>query len=110
VRASKLSDERSIAEIKADEPGASGDADWHPLEKIIGWRFQQRQLLLEALTHRSYVFEMPDQGLVPNERLEFLGDAILAFLSAEHLFRTYPALSEGENANTGWLCAQPAPE
>ncbi len=74
----------------------AGQADWHPLERRIGWHFQQPQLLTEALTHRSYVFESPDQSLVPNERLEFLGDAILGFLCAEYLFRTYPTLSEGE--------------
>ena len=72
------------------------DAAWHPLEQHIGWRFQQPQLLLEALTHRSYAYETPNQGQVPNERLEFLGDAILAFLSADYLFRSYPLLSEGE--------------
>jgi ribonuclease III len=85
-----------LVEAAADGVSAAGAADWHPLEQRVGWRFQQRQLLLEALTHRSYVFETPDQGLVPNERLEFLGDAILGFLSAEYLFRACPTLSEGE--------------
>lgn len=84
------------AEITADVGAVAGNADWHPLEQRVGWRFQQRQLLLESLTHRSYAFESPDQGLVPNERLEFLGDAILGFLSAEYLFRAFPTLSEGE--------------
>jgi ribonuclease-3 len=74
--------------------------DWHPLEKRIGWRFHQHQLLLEALTHRSYVYEKPAPGLKHNERLEFLGDAILAFLSADYLFQAYPALSEGELTTT----------
>lgn len=72
------------------------DAPPHPLEERIGWRFAQPQLLLEALTHRSYVYEGRHQDQAPNERLEFLGDAILAFLSADYLFRTYPMLSEGE--------------
>lgn len=71
-------------------------ADWHPLERRIGWRFQQQGLLTEALTHRSYAFESPDERLAPNERLEFLGDAILGFLCAEYLFRAFPTLSEGE--------------
>jgi ribonuclease-3 len=62
----------------------------------MGWRFQQPQLLTEALTHRSYAFESPGQNLAPNERLEFLGDAILGFLCAEYLFRAYPTLSEGD--------------
>ncbi len=52
--------------------------------------------MLEALTHRSYAFEAHHQDQTPNERLEFLGDAILAFLSADYLFRAFPALSEGE--------------
>ncbi len=56
--------------------------------------------MLEALTHRSYAFETSHQEIAPNERLEFLGDAILAFLSAEHLFRVYPTLSEGELTDT----------
>lgn len=87
----------------ADDPGERMDrdaADWHPLEQRLGQPFRQRELLLEALTHRSYVFEKPAVGLRHNERLEFLGDAILAFLSAEYLFSTYPALSEGELTDT----------
>lgn len=94
----------------ADSPQPSANAlvqqshaderDWHPLEKQIGWRFQQRPLLLEALTHRSYVYEQPAPGLKHNERLEFLGDAILAFLSADYLFQAYPTLSEGELTTT----------
>ncbi|HEY7348196.1 MAG TPA: ribonuclease III [Ktedonobacterales bacterium] len=83
-------------EATVDSASVPGHADWHPLEQSLGWRFQQRQLLLEALTHRSYVFETPNQSLAPNERLEFLGDAILGFLSAEYLFRAHPTLSEGE--------------
>jgi ribonuclease-3 len=70
--------------------------DWHPLERRIGWRFQAQGLLAEALTHRSYAFESGEPNLLPNERLEFLGDAILGFLCAEYLFRAFPALSEGE--------------
>jgi ribonuclease-3 len=72
------------------------DSSWHPLEQWLGWRFEQHHLLLEALTHRSYAFEARHQDQTPNERLEFLGDAILAFLSADYLFRAFPALSEGE--------------
>ena len=82
------------------QEGHTDARDWHPLERQIGWRFQQRQLLLQALTHRSYVYEKPSPGLKHNERLEFLGDAILAFLSADYLFQAYPALSEGELTTT----------
>jgi ribonuclease-3 len=65
-------------------------------ERRLGVHFQECGLLLEALTHRSYIYETPAAGERYNERLEFLGDAILTFLSAESLFRSYPALSEGE--------------
>ena len=90
----QLSADALIQHVQANE------REWHPLEKQIGWRFQQRQLLLEALTHRSYVYEKPSPGLKHNERLEFLGDAILAFVSADYLFQAYPALSEGELTTT----------
>ncbi|HEY7357615.1 MAG TPA: hypothetical protein VH590_14150, partial [Ktedonobacterales bacterium] len=78
---------------EAPEHEALEQDSWHPLEQRLGWRFRQPQLLREALTHRSYVYESPEQGLAPNERLEFLGDAILGFLCAEYLFRAYPTLS-----------------
>src|SRR5215472_5008995 len=78
------------------EMSDAAQEDWHPLERRIGWRFRQQGLLAEALTHRSYAFESADQNLAPNERLEFLGDAILGFLCAEYLFRAFPTLSEGE--------------
>jgi ribonuclease III len=55
--------------------------------------FRDQALLLQALTHRSYVNEHP--RLVHNERLEFLGDAILNFLCGDFLYQRYPHLSEG---------------
>lgn len=60
-----------------------------------GLSFKNSELLREALTHSSYRNEHPDAG-TDNERLEFLGDAILAFLSAEMLFDRYPTMREGE--------------
>jgi ribonuclease III len=57
--------------------------------------FADRALLLRSLTHRSYVNEHPEAG-EHNERLEFLGDAVLNFLSGEFLYRQYPQMSEGE--------------
>jgi ribonuclease-3 len=54
-----------------------------------------RQLLIQALTHRSYVNEHPEAG-VDNERLEFLGDAVLGFLIGELLYTTYPTMSEAQ--------------
>lgn len=57
--------------------------------------FRDEKLLLCALTHRSYVHENPSAG-EHNERLEFLGDALLNFLSGEYLFRRYPEKGEDE--------------
>ncbi|HZU69395.1 MAG TPA: ribonuclease III [Ktedonobacteraceae bacterium] len=66
------------------------------LEEALGVHFGNPQLLQLALTHRSYIFETAGAGLSSNERLEFLGDSILAFVSADFLYRTFPELSEGE--------------
>jgi ribonuclease-3 len=66
------------------------------LEEALGVHFQNPALLDLALTHRSYIYETPGEGLTSNERLEFLGDSILAFISADFLYRTFPKLSEGE--------------
>ncbi|MBN3886830.1 MAG: ribonuclease III [Nostoc sp.] len=57
--------------------------------------FQDASLLLRALTHTSYMHENPNSG-EDNERLEFLGDALLNFLSGEYLYRRYPDKKEGE--------------
>lgn len=57
--------------------------------------FQNEKLLRHALTHRSYVHENPEEG-EHNERLEFLGDAILNFLSGEYLYRHHPERGEDE--------------
>ena len=61
----------------------------HPLLE-----FEDEQLLWQALTHRSYANENP--GEPHNERLEFLGDAVLNFVSASYLYRTYPEIEEDE--------------
>ncbi|WP_176726962.1 ribonuclease III [Nostoc sp. KVJ20] len=57
--------------------------------------FQDASLLLRALTHTSYMHENPNSG-EDNERLEFLGDALLNFLSGEYLYRRYPDTKEGD--------------
>lgn len=66
------------------------------LEQIIGINFHNPDLLLLALTHRSYIYETAGEGKASNERLEFLGDSILAMISADFLYCTYPHLNEGE--------------
>lgn len=57
--------------------------------------FQQPELLEQALTHRSYLQDNPDYGR-HNERLEFLGDAVLGFLIGARLYKQYPDLTEGD--------------
>src|SRR5438045_7978655 len=66
------------------------------LEEVLKVHFQDGQLLQLALTHRSYIYETAGAGQSSNERLEFLGDSILAFISADFLYRTFPGLTEGE--------------
>ena len=66
------------------------------LEKILEVHFQDPKLLTLALTHRSYIYESAGAGQSSNERMEFLGDSILALISADFLYRTFPLLSEGE--------------
>ena len=65
------------------------------LEKKLGYQFRNRELLGEALNHSSYANEHRG-GLGSNERLEFRGDSVLGFVSAEYLFREYPDLPEGD--------------
>jgi ribonuclease-3 len=64
-------------------------------EKNLGLSFRDKTLLLRALTHRSYVNEYTDFPLEDNERLEFLGDAVLDFVTAEYLYHRFPEMSEG---------------
>ena len=66
------------------------------LEKKIAVDFKNKALFKEALTHRSYLNENPNRGLSHNERLEFLGDAVLELIVTEYLFRNYPTKPEGE--------------
>ena len=65
------------------------------LEKIIGYKFNNKDLLKEALTHRSYLNENASWGLPHNERLEFLGDAVLELAVTEELYHRLPDYSEG---------------
>jgi ribonuclease-3 len=68
------------------------------LEELVGVTFRDLRLLQSAFVHRSFMHEHPErvQGLSSNERLEFLGDAVLNFITASWLFERYPELSEGE--------------
>lgn len=66
------------------------------LEKNIGITFSNKDLLTEALTHRSYLNEYPRWPLPHNERLEYLGDAVLELLVSEELFLKFPSEPEGQ--------------
>lgn len=66
------------------------------LQERLGFRFSNRALLIQALTHRSYLNENPDVAHSDNERLEFLGDALLDFVSAEYLYDRFPKMQEGD--------------
>jgi len=65
------------------------------LEKTLRINFNDKSLLQRALTHRSYLNENPDYPLSDNERLEFLGDAVLDFLTAKYLYNHFPEIAEG---------------
>lgn len=66
------------------------------LERKLGYKFNDPALLLQALTHSSYAHEQPAGVTGNNERLEFLGDAVLELLTAEMLYRRKPAVGEGQ--------------
>lgn len=66
------------------------------LERIIGYAFKDQGLLSHALTHSSYANEKHWDKTKCNERLEFLGDAVLEIITSEFLFCNYPSMPEGE--------------
>jgi ribonuclease-3 len=66
------------------------------LEERLGVTFADRSLLVRALTHRSYLNENPDANEQDNERLEFLGDAVLDFIVGAYLYHRFPDMDEGE--------------
>ena len=66
------------------------------LEEKLGYRFKNRALLENAMQHSSYANEHRGAGMGSNERLEFLGDAVLGMVTAEYLYRRHPDLPEGD--------------
>lgn len=71
-------------------------ANLNALQKTLRVRFKDSSLLEQALVHTSYLNENPHLVLSSNERLEFLGDAVLGFIIAVELYRRFPDISEGE--------------
>ena len=73
------------------------------LEKKLNLKFKNKDLLIQAFCHRSYLNENPDFYLEHNERLEFLGDAVLELIVTEYLYKKYPKKPEGDLTN--WRAA-----
>jgi ribonuclease-3 len=78
------------------------DKDFSGLEEKLGVKFNNIDLLNQAMVHRSYLNEHPDFRLGHNERLEFLGDAVLELVVTEHLYSNYP---NPEGDMTNWRAA-----
>lgn len=77
--------------------------DFSKLEKKLNLKFKNKDLLIQAFCHRSYLNENPKFYLSHNERLEFLGDAVLELVVTEYLYKNYPEKTEGELTN--WRAA-----
>jgi len=77
--------------------------DFAPFEKKLKIKFKNKNLLIQAFCHRSFLNENPDFYLEHNERLEFLGDAVLELVVTEELYKKYPKKPEGELTN--WRAA-----
>jgi ribonuclease-3 len=69
--------------------------DLHTIQDRIGVHFHDQSLLLRALTHPSFLNENPKQGTEDNQRLEYLGDAVLDFICSEWLYHRFPEATEG---------------
>jgi ribonuclease-3 len=74
----------------------AGRGKRHPLEKSLAYRFRRCALLRQALCHRSYAYAAESGRNDSNERLEFLGDAVLDLVVTDFLYRQYPGRQEGE--------------
>ena len=66
------------------------------LQERLGYRFRDKELLVRALTHRSYANESSEYNVGDNERMEFLGDAVVELLVSETLFRRFDKMTEGQ--------------
>lgn len=73
--------------------------NYDTLEAKLGVKFKDKALLEKAFTHRSYLNEHRENGLENNERLEFLGDAVLELIISSDLYKNYPEKPEGELTN-----------
>lgn len=76
--------------------------DFSKLEKVLNLKFNNPELLKQAMVHRSYLNEHPNFVLEHNERLEFLGDAVLELVVTEYLYSKFP---DPEGTLTSWRAA-----
>ncbi len=67
--------------------------EFEKIENSIGYTFKNKELLKKALTHTSYAYE---NNIESNEKLEFLGDSILEFISSKYIYQKYPKLKKKE--------------
>lgn len=65
--------------------------EFEKIENSIGYTFKNKELLKKALTHTSYAYE---NNIESNEKLEFLGDSILEFISSKYIYQKYPKLKK----------------
>jgi ribonuclease-3 len=104
VRQGDAEEARHVIEGHRTEAGATPvvpiKREFEGLQKAIGYRFRDRGLLEHAMTHTSRANEDVTGGVVDNESLEFLGDAVLGFVIADTLFREFPEWDEGEKSKT----------
>jgi ribonuclease-3 len=87
--------ERIIGLIR--RPAPAEEKGFTDLERIIGYRFRDRERLVEALTHRSTLGDLrPGEKRITYERLEFLGDSVLSLVTSDFLMRSFPEENEGQ--------------
>jgi ribonuclease-3 len=101
VHPTSAEDARSIIESHREEVGTRVVRirdEFEGLERRIDYRFRDRGLLEHALTHKSRAAEDVSGGVIDNESLEFLGDAVLGFVVADALFKRYPDYTEGQKS------------
>ena len=82
--------------LRAVSPTVEKGNKMQTLEERLGYTFRDKSLLQGAIIHSSYANEHRGAGLHSNERLEFLGDAVLGLVAGEHLYCTHPDAPEGD--------------
>jgi ribonuclease III len=91
---------RLIAQAQDQRSGTPLAQSLQQLQQKIGIHFRDPELLLEAVTHSSFANESPSVSPRDNERLEYLGDAVLQLIAAEYLYKHHPGATEGELTQT----------